>query len=224
MKELSVFVDESGDFGDYDYHSPFYIISLVFHNQSVDIKEDLNRFEKEMIYIGWPNHCVHAGPLLRTEKEYKDCSLEERQRLIKKIMGFTRKLDISVKSIYVEKKKFTNSIDITGILSKQLATFIKENMEYFLSFDLIKIYYDSGQVEVTRVLSSVFNSLLDNVQFKKVVPAEYRLFQVADLICTLKLTELKMNNHLLTKSDHLFFDNERTFKKNYLKIIELKEL
>lgn len=224
MKELSVFVDESGDFGDYDYHSPFYIISLVFHNQSVDIKEDLNRFEKEMIYIGWPNHCVHAGLLLRTEKEYKDCSLEERQRLIKKIMGFTRKLDISVKSIYVEKKKFTNSIDITGILSKQLATFIKENMEYFLSFDLIKIYYDSGQVEVTRVLSSVFNSLLDNVQFKKVVPAEYRLFQVADLICTLKLTELKMNNHLLTKSDHLFFDNERTFKKNYLKIIELKEL
>lgn len=224
MKELSVFVDESGDFGDYDYHSPFYIISLVFHNQSVDIKEDLKRFETEMIYIGWPNHCVHAGPLLRAEKEYKDCSLEERQRLIKKIMGFTRKLDISVKSIYVEKKKFTNSIDITGILSKQLATFIKENMEYFLSFDLIKIYYDSGQVEVTRVLSSVFNSLLDNVQFKKVVPAEYRLFQVADLICTLKLTELKMNNHLLTKSDHLFFDNERTFKKNYLKIIELKEL
>lgn len=68
MKELSVFVDESGDFGDYDYHSPFYIISLVFHNQSVDIKEDLNRFETEMIYIGWPNHCVHAYSLIMKER------------------------------------------------------------------------------------------------------------------------------------------------------------
>ena len=33
MRELSVFVDESGDFGEYDYHSPYYIITLVFHNQ-----------------------------------------------------------------------------------------------------------------------------------------------------------------------------------------------
>ena len=31
MKELSVFVDESGDFGQYEQHSPFYIISLVMH-------------------------------------------------------------------------------------------------------------------------------------------------------------------------------------------------
>ena len=37
MKELSVFVDESGDFGEYDYHAPFYIISFILHNQEVDI-------------------------------------------------------------------------------------------------------------------------------------------------------------------------------------------
>lgn len=27
MKELSVFVDESGDFGEYDYHAPYYPVS-----------------------------------------------------------------------------------------------------------------------------------------------------------------------------------------------------
>lgn len=26
MKELSIFIDESGDFGEYDYHSPWYIV------------------------------------------------------------------------------------------------------------------------------------------------------------------------------------------------------
>ena len=34
MKELSIFIDESGDFGDYDYRSPYYIIAMVFHEQA----------------------------------------------------------------------------------------------------------------------------------------------------------------------------------------------
>lgn len=33
MKELSVFIDESGDFGAYEPHSPYYIITMVFHDQ-----------------------------------------------------------------------------------------------------------------------------------------------------------------------------------------------
>lgn len=79
-------------------------------------------------------------------------------------------------------------------------------------------------MEVTRILSSVFNALLENVEFRKVIPADYRLFQVADLICTLKLTELKMENHLLSKSEIYFFNDERTLKKNYLKPLSKKEL
>ena len=41
-----------------------------------------------------------------------------------------------------------------------------------LFFDCLKIYYDNGQVEVTSILSSVFNALLDNVEFKKIIPFE----------------------------------------------------
>ena len=33
-KELSVFIDESGDFGVYDFRCPFYIITMVFHDQT----------------------------------------------------------------------------------------------------------------------------------------------------------------------------------------------
>ena len=39
--------------------------------------------------------------------------------------------------------------------------------------------------------------------------------QVADLICTLKLTELIMLNHLLFKSEKYFFGDERTLKIQY---------
>jgi hypothetical protein len=77
---------------------------------------------------------------------------------------------------------------------------------------------------VSRILSSVFNVLLDNVEFRRVLPSEYRLFQVADLICTIKLAELKLEKHMLSKSEKFFFEDVRTLKKNYLKPISQKEI
>lgn len=38
MRELSIFVDESGDFGEYEKHSPFYIITMLLHDQNADIR------------------------------------------------------------------------------------------------------------------------------------------------------------------------------------------
>ena len=224
MKELSIFVDESGDFGEYDYHAPYYIISMVFHNQEMNIEEDLKILEKKLEYIGWQNHCVHAGPVIRSEEEYRGCELANRQKILKNMMSFVRSIDISYKSIYIEKKQVNDSVEATGRLSKQLAAFIKSNMDFFYGFDAVKIYYDNGQIEVTRILSSVFNAFLENVEFRKVIPADYRLFQVADLICTLKLTELKMETHTLSKSEEYFFNDERTLKKNYLKPLKNKEM
>ena len=68
------------------------------------------------------------------------------------------------------------------------------------------------------------NILLDNVEFKKVLPKDFRLFQMADFICTMKLIELKMEQKLLSRSEIYFFENERTLKKKYLKPIYNKEL
>ena len=47
MKELSVFIDESGDFGEYASHSPYYIITMVFHDQSIPITEAVHRLDQE---------------------------------------------------------------------------------------------------------------------------------------------------------------------------------
>lgn len=225
MKELSIFVDESGDFGEYDHHAPFYIISMVLHDQSVEIDNDLKALENELANIGWPKHCVHAGPVIRSEEEYHGYDLKDRQKILMKMMTFIRHLDVNFKSIHIEKKHIEDSVEATGKLSKQLAAFIRENYQLFYDYDVVKVYYDNdGQVEVTRILSSVFNALLENVEFRKVMPADYRLFQVADLICTLKLAELKMENHQLSKSEMFFFNDERTLKKNYLKPLAKKEL
>ena len=86
-------------------------------------------------------------------------------------MAFIRKADIRYKSIFIEKKHIEDSVEAAGKLSKKLSGFIREHYDFFLSFDRIKIYYDNGQVEVTRILSSVFNTLLDNVEFRRVIPS-----------------------------------------------------
>lgn len=93
----------------------------------------------------------------------------------------------------------------------------------FLSYKNVKIYYDNGQVEVSKILSSVFNALLPNVEFRKVMPSQYKLFQVADLLCTMYLIQLKMEDNHLSKSELTFFGNQRDLKKNYLKPLSQKE-
>lgn len=48
LKELSIFIDESGDFGEYDHRSPYYIITMVFHDQRIDIGPAVARLDQEL--------------------------------------------------------------------------------------------------------------------------------------------------------------------------------
>ena len=73
MKELSIFIDESGDFGEYDHHSPFYIITMIFHNQEDDIQHLINMLNQELSYLDLTDCCIHTGPIIRKviPSEYK---------------------------------------------------------------------------------------------------------------------------------------------------------
>ena len=223
MKELSVFIDESGDFGDYSFHSPYYIITMVFHNQDADIQDEVSRLDTELSYLGLNNLCIHTGPIIRKEEIYKNMDVTERRRIFNKMIAFIRSLDIHYKCFYIEKKHIEDSVEATGKLSKQISLFIRNHLDEFLAFDDVKIYYDNGQVEVSRLLSSVFNALLPNPVFRKVMPADYKLFQVADFICTRELVSLKLENSLISKSEMTFFGNRRDLKQNYLKALKRKE-
>lgn len=224
MKELSVFVDESGDFGEYAAHSPYYIISMVFHDQESNIDDAVGMLDYELQMLGYSNHCVHTGPIIRQESDYINLGISERRRILNKMMAFFKQADIKVKSFYIEKRQVEDRLDAVGKLAKQMAGFIKDNYEFFLSYDKVKVYYDNGQVDVTSILSSVFNSFLNDVEFRKVYPSEYKLFQVADLICTMKLLKLKMESIGLSKGELKFFGSPRELKKQYLKHIEKKVL
>ena len=103
MKELSVFIDESGDFGEYSPHSPYYIITMVFHDQEVNIQENVIRLDTELSYLGLENLCIHTGPIIRKEEIYKDMGIVERRRIFNKMMAFIRSIGIQYKCFSIEK-------------------------------------------------------------------------------------------------------------------------
>lgn len=194
------------------------------HNQANDIEEELDHLEADLAALGYPNHCVHTGPIIRGEQEYRYVDISVRQKIMNRMMTFTRKVNVRYKSCYIEKRKTDDSLEAVALLSKQIARFIRDNLEFFVSFDTVKIYYDNGQTEVNKILASVFNSLLDHTEFRRVLPSSYRLFQVADLICTIELLNLKREAKNLSKSEQRFFNNERTLYKNYIKPVKDKEM
>ena len=67
-----------------------------------------------------------------------------------------------------------------------------------------------GQIELTKILSSVFNAMLPKIEFRKVLPSEFKLFQVADLLCSFCLIDLKLSHGCcLSHSELTFFGNLR---------------
>jgi len=85
LSELSIFIDESGDFGQYDFRSPYYIITMVFHDQSVDISGPIATLEQDLANRGFPDHCVHTGPIIRRENEYEFETIQIRRRILNSI-------------------------------------------------------------------------------------------------------------------------------------------
>ena len=77
---------------------------------------NLEILEKELSNMGWPDHCVHAGPVIRSEQEYHGYDLKDRQKILMRMMTFIRHIDVHFKSIYIEKKHIEDTIEATGKL------------------------------------------------------------------------------------------------------------
>ena len=59
---LSIFVDESGDFGNLQPHSPYYIVTMLFHDQNDSIAIDNASLDANIRAIGFDPVSLHSGP------------------------------------------------------------------------------------------------------------------------------------------------------------------
>lgn len=219
QKRLSIFIDESGDFGKYDKNSPYYLVTMIFHDQSQSIAEQLVRLDESLRNRNHAGHYLHTGPLIRKEDVYKDMNIDERKQILNSFVTFATKIDFTYKTFAVDKKSCSNQFKLISVLSQQIRDFLAESNDFFEQFNKIIIYYDNGQKQLTAIIAALFNAV--NTDFKEnVSPGYYRLFQIADLITAFELINTKHLINANSKSEKQFFKNMRSFYKNYYKRLE----
>ena len=223
-KVLSIFIDESGDFGKVESHSDRYVVGLVFHDQDDDLIPYIENFQSHLKNLGHAQHAVHTAPLIRREDYYKDDLMEERIKLFSSLFNCARKMPIQYAHILIRKRECRDFMQLNSKLSKELGAVISDNADFFDRYDSVVIYYDNGQTDLTKIINSVFSSRITKVDVRKVRPVDYLLFQVADLVCTMELLADKLNDKSFTKSELDFFKTHRDYKKNYLKWLRKKHL
>ena len=228
-KTLSVFVDESGMFKYPDPDSRFYIVGLVFHDQDVDITPLVRQLDRNAYELGLDTEVFtfHAGPIIRQEKGYELMNRHLRGRIFDRMMSFARHVDFKYHCVDVDKRFVTSTLQIATRLKRGIEDFLKQKRDEFADVTRVKIYYDCGQAPITNLLHQTFAAAVPcPVEFAQgVKPGSYKLFQLADLICTLHLLELKIRNgEPMTLSEFKFFGSPRTFARNVLRKIKSKEI
>ena len=224
MKELSVFIDESGDFGEITERPAYYLVTLLFHDQKNEIVSNVKKLEESTKNSGYDFEYVHTGPVIRREDVFSGLSIDERRKLLFKMLNFIVSSPITYEVAVVNRKEAPDKISLSGRLGREISNVIGKHKEFFNGFDKIIVYYDNGQIELGAILNTVFSIHFSNVEFRKAEPQKYRLLQAADFICSMELLKIKKNENRLSKSEKQFFYKSQELKKTFFKAIDKKRL
>ena len=224
MTSLSIFVDESGDFGAYNHITPYYIITMILHDQAMDISEQVQNLNFKVRSLGYDEKsAIHTAPLIRREQTYANESPNKRRALFASLFFFTMRCPIRYRTFVFEKRLFEDAFSLEGRMAKELSSFIRDNLTFFQKFNDVVLYYDNGQTELNRILNFALSTELSTYSYRKVLPINYKLFQAADLICTLKLLDLKCEHAELSRSEQLMFHSKRELRKQFIKPLQKKK-
>lgn len=224
MKELSIFIDESGDFGEITERPAYYLVTLLFHDQKNDIASNVKKLEDSTKNSGFDFEYIHTGPVIRREDVFSGLSIDERRKLLLKMLNFIVSSPIAYEMAVVNRKDAPDKISLSGRLGREISNVIVKHKAFFDRFDKIIVYYDNGQIELGAILNTVFSIHFSNVEFRKAEPQKYRLLQAADFICSMELLKIKKNENRLSKSEKQFFYKPQELKKTFFKAIDKKQL
>lgn len=223
MRELSLFIDESGSD---NLKDKYYLLTLVLHEQDEDISESILLYERSLTEKKLPNIPFHASPLLNGHDDYESMDLGDRKRLLSSFRVFFRHMPVRYTCITLKTKEYTDLGQITATMRKRLVDFLFDKLPYFQNFDAVKIYYDDGQKSVANAIHKAVDYALakDAVAYRFTSSADYRLSQIADYICTMELTALKYADKASTATDEKIFGSWSQFKKGILKEVRAKRI
>ena len=156
-KELSIFVDESGDRAG---KARYYLLTLVFHNQANSIMGEVEKYEARLAASGLPNVPFHSEPLMNGHKYYANLDISQRKRMLVHFSALVRRLPISYATFVYRRSEFDNIDKFTARMKRDISNLLFDRLETFQSFDEVKIYYDNGRNIVKRALDQSIGFVL----------------------------------------------------------------
>lgn len=219
--ELSIMVDESGS-----EDSRYYLVTLVFHDQAADIATPIALYEASLRERGLPDIPLHTSPLMNGHDDYEALTLERRKRLLSAFFMMFQHMPVRYRTFAYAKREVGGREALTSRIRRDIVNLIFDELSYFQSYCVVKVYYDGGQGVVTKAIHDAVEYALSKnaIVYRDASPVQYRLLQVADLLCTLELTEIKYQRHEQTSTDEKVFGTHGRFKRLYLRIARRKLL
>lgn len=206
--------------------SKYYLITLVFHDQSADIGSHLSKYRRVLSDCGMMGIAFHLSPLMNGHREYADLSLGDRKRHLSKFLVFVQNLPFAYQTFAFRKMEFDGTDKLLIRMKRDITSFLFDHLGFFQTFDKVKVYYDDGQQAVSEVIHEAIRYTLskDAYLFKDAHPCDCCLSRVADFVCGIELTAVKYDASESTATDAIFFGGSSSFKKNYLKKIRKKRI
>ena len=181
------------------------MVTLLFHDQKNEITSNVKRLEDSTKNSGFDFEYIHTGPVIRREDVFSGLSIDERRKLLFKMLNFIVGSPITYEMVVVNRKEAPDKISLSGRLGREISNVIVKHKAFFDGLDKIIVYYDNGQIELGAILNTVFSIHFSNVEFRKAEPQKYRLLQAADFICSMELLKIKKIENRLSKSEKQFF-------------------
>ena len=196
---MSVFVDESGEYG---HESKHYLVTFVFHDQAEDVLDIIGRYERSLLLADLPNIPFHAPPLMNGHDDYRDMTMATRKRLLASFYAMLQSMPARYRTLSYVKSAIVDEATLESRLSGDIMALLVGGLSYFPSFDRAKIYYDGGQQAVSKALSE---------SFERVLSSEAVMFRLAGA-------------DEQTSTDEKVFGGVGACKRNYLKKVRRMRL
>lgn len=119
VKELSIFVDESGDRGG---KARYYLLTLVFHDQADSIAEAVTGYEAKLARADLPNIPFHSEPLMNGHKDYEFLNIEQRKVMLAYFSSFVRKLPISYITFVYRRSQFEDPARLMERMGRDISS------------------------------------------------------------------------------------------------------
>ena len=125
MRELSVFVDESGSPG---AGAKYYLLALIFHDQESDLTGPIATYQQVLADRGLPDIPLHMGPLTHANNPYDHLTAKERMRLLTSFGDFAWHVPFFYHVFSYQKDHFASD----GVLESKMK---RDVVEYLWLFE-----------------------------------------------------------------------------------------